>query len=150
MAEESEMLDWIKKHVAEYKTNPEAAHMWDSAPFGGPGPVPTALLTMTGRKSGKSLTRPLIYSRQGDSFAIIASKGGSATHPVWFLNIQADPNVEIQVIREKYKGKARIATGAEREKIWADMAKTYPPYNDYQKLADKAGRQIPVVVIDRV
>jgi len=150
MSDEPDMLDWIKKHVAEYKANPEGAHMWDSSIAGGPGLVPTALLTVTGRKSGKRLTRPLIYSAQGNSFAVIASKGGSMTHPVWFLNLQADPNVEIQVASKKYNAKARVATGAERAKIWADMAKIYPPYNDYQKLADKGGREIPVVVIDPV
>ena len=150
MSEAPTMMDWIKKHIAEYKTDPEKAHMWDSSMLGGPGPVPTLLLTVTGRKTGRQLTTPLIYTSQGSGFAVIASKGGWPTHPVWFLNLEADPKVEIQVATKHYKGTARVATGAEREKIWADMAKIYPPYDAYAVTATQAGREIPVVVIDPV
>lgn len=146
------MPDWYNKHLQLYLTDPAKAHLWDSS-LGSPdasGLIPTLLLTVKGRKSGAPLHTPLIYSNQGAGFAVIASKGGAPDHPSWFLNLQANPEVEVQVAANHYKARARVATGAEREKIWADMVKIYPPYTDYAKYAGSANREIPVVVIDPV
>jgi deazaflavin-dependent oxidoreductase (nitroreductase family) len=108
----------------------------------------TLLLTTTGRKSGNALVLPLIYRPTGDGgYCIIASKGGAPAHPAWFLNLQADPNVHIQVANDKYDAVARVAEGEEREKLWQLMVDYYAPYTDYQAATD---RQIPVVVLDPV
>ena len=71
--------------------------MWDSSVLGGPGPLPTLVLTTTGRKSGEPRPAPLIYGEAGDSYVIIASKGGLPTHPIWYLNLEANPNCELMV-----------------------------------------------------
>ena len=77
------MPDWISQHIELSLSDPEAAHLWDSSSFGGPGILPTLLLTMKGRKSGEQKMLPLIYKKVGDAYVIIASKGGAPTHPAW-------------------------------------------------------------------
>ena len=79
---------------------------------------------------------------------LIASKGGMPNHPVWFLNLEAEPECDVRVGRKKLRARARVAEGKEREQLWEKMAKIYPPYDEYQKRA--AGRVIPVVVLDPV
>ena len=120
--------------------------MWDSTSLGGPGLLPTLLLTTRGRKSGEPRALPLIYGTAGDSHVVIASKGGMPTHPLWYLNLDADPACEIQVGAKHVVARARVAEGEERERLWKQMAEIYPPYDDYQKSAGE--RRIPVVVLD--
>ena len=79
---------------------------------------------------------------------IVASKGGFPTHPSWYLNLVDTPEVEVRVGKDQFNAKARDAEGAEREKLWQQMAEIYPPYNDYQ--ASAKDRQIPVVVLERL
>jgi deazaflavin-dependent oxidoreductase (nitroreductase family) len=141
-------IPWIAEHIALYRKDPEKAHLWDSTPVGGPGPLPTLLLTTKGRKSGAPRPLPLIYGEAGGSYVVIASKGGMPEHPLWFRNLEAQPLCDVQVASKKLKARARVAEGAERERLWQQMAKLYPPYDDYQKRA--AGRRIPVVVLDPV
>ncbi len=141
-------IPWIADHIKLYRTDPEKAHMWDSTPVGGPGVLPTLLLTTTGRKSGEPRSLPLIYGEEGDAYVIIASKGGMPTHPVWYLNLQADRDCELMVGAKKLTARARVAEGEERESLWKQMAKIYPPYDKYQENA--GDRTIPVVVLDPV
>ena len=140
-------IPWIAEHIELYRTDPEKAHLWDSTPLGGPGPLPTLLLTTTGRKSGEPRALPLIYGAVGDSYAVIASKGGMPDHPLWFLNLEARPECELMVGAKAVSARARVAEGEERERIWAQMAELYPPYLDYQKATE---RKIPVVVLDPI
>jgi len=140
-------IPWIAEHIELYRTDPEKAHMWDSKSAGGKGLLPTLLLTTKGRKSGEPRSLPLIYGNTGDSYVIIASKGGMPTHPVWYLNLEANPECELMVGAKAVSARARVATGKERERIWADMAKIYPPYLDYQKATE---REIPVIVLDPI
>ena len=140
-------IPWIAEHIKLYKTDPAAAHMWDSSALGGPGMLPTLLLTTTGRKSGEPRSLPLIYGEVGDSYAIVASKGGTPAHPFWYLNLEANPECELMVGARAVTARARVAEGEERERIWQQMARIYPPYIDYQKATD---RTIPVVVLDPV
>lgn len=140
-------IPWIKQHIELYRTDPEKAHDWDSSPLGGPGILPTLLLTTKGRKSGEPRSLPLIYGAVDDRYVVIASKGGMPTHPVWFLNLEATPECELQVGAKPVTARARVATGDERERLWKHMAEIYPPYLDYQKATD---RTIPVVVLDPV
>ena len=148
MAEASrpELPVWIRDHVRRYlETDGRDGHMWDSKIAGGPGPIPTLLLTTTGRKSGQPLLLPLIYGKARNGYVIIASKGGAPAHPAWYLNLTDHPDVNVQVEAKKFRAKARIATGAERTELWDQMVKLFPPYADYQK---RTKREIPVVVLD--
>ena len=113
----------------------------------GPGLPTMLLLDHVGAKSGTKRTSPLLYVREGDDVAIIASKGGYAKHPAWFHNLTANPETTVQVGREKYAVRARVAEGAEREKWWKKAVAMYPTYEDYQ--ARSKGRKIPVVVLER-
>lgn len=142
---------WIAKHLELYRTDPEKARLWDSTPVGGPGILPTLLLTTRGRKTGADRALPLIYCVDAtgdgeDRHIIIASKGGAPKHPVWFLNLEAHPDCELQVGAKKVSARARIAEGEERARLWRQMAEIYPPYDDYQKSA--GDREIPVVVLE--
>lgn len=138
-------IPWIAAHIQLYKTDPEKARMWDSSVAGGPGPLPTLLLTTTGRKSGASSAIPLIYQEVGKAFAIIASKGGMPAHPHWYLNLVANPDCELMVGARRVSARARVVEGEERERVWKLMAKAYPPYNDYQQRTE---RTIPVVLLE--
>jgi len=140
--------DWIKDHLTRYIESDGAdGHYWDAALGGGEGMVATLLLTTEGRKSGQSLTIPLIYGRAGDGYCVIASKGGAPAHPAWFLNLEANPEVHVQVAADKFTASARIAEGEERETLWQQMVDIYAPYTKYQEATD---RRIPVVVLDPV
>jgi deazaflavin-dependent oxidoreductase (nitroreductase family) len=140
-------IPWIAEHIELYRTDPEKAHMWDSTPLGGPGILPTLLLTTRGRKSGEPRPLPLIYGTGGESYVVIASKGGMPTDPLWYRNLEAQPECELRVGAKQLTARARTATGEERERLWKQMAEVYPPYLDYQKRAE---RTIPVVVLDPV
>jgi deazaflavin-dependent oxidoreductase (nitroreductase family) len=139
------MPPWIAEHIKLYETDPEKARLWDSAPLGGPGVLPTLLLTTTGRKSGEPRPLPLIYGEAGDSYVVIASKGGMPNHPLWFRNLEATPECQLKVGAKAVSARARVAEGDERERLWTMMAELYPPYLDYQKSTE---RTIPVVVLD--
>jgi deazaflavin-dependent oxidoreductase (nitroreductase family) len=107
--------------------------------------VQTLLLTTTGRRSGRSLMLPLIYGTHGDHYVIVASKGGHPQHPGWYVNLVAEPAVQVQVGGERFTARARTASGDERAALWDQMAEIWPPYNEYQT---KTGREIPVVVLE--
>lgn len=139
-------IPWIADHIALYRRDPEKARLWDSTPVGGPGLLPTLLLTSTGRKSGEPRALPLIYGEADGAYVVIASKGGLPNHPVWFLNLEADPRCELMVGARHVRARARVAEGEERERLWRQMAKLYPPYDEYQQRAGK--RTIPVVVLE--
>ena len=137
---------WIADHLQRYlETDGADGHLWDSAPVGGPGPIPTLLLTTTGRRSGKPIVMPLIYGEAGGNYVVVASKGGAPTHPGWYLNLSAHSNVEVQILAKRFRATARTASDAERAELWQQMAAIYPPYNDYQARTD---REIPVVVLE--
>ena len=139
---------WIAKHREQYLKNPEQGHLWDSTIGGGPGPLPTLLLTTTGRKSGKESVMPLLYGEVDGGYAIIASKGGHPKHPGWYHNIKAQGEVKVQVASDVFRASTRDAEGAERQKIWDQMVAMYPPFADYQQAA--GDREIPVVVLEPV
>ena len=143
----TEIQKWITDHVQLYREDPDKGHLWDSTFAGGPGLLPTLLLSTTGRKSGRTSVLPLIYKKVGSGFVIIASKGGAPAHPAWYLNLVANPDCEIQVAHDHYRVTARTAEGDERETMWQQLAEIYPPYNDYQAATT---RKIPVVVLDPV
>jgi deazaflavin-dependent oxidoreductase (nitroreductase family) len=150
MAESSlpkELPSWIKNHLDRYiATNGEDGYLWDASLGGGKGMVPTLLLTTTGRKSGRELTLPLIFGESGKDYVVVASKGGAPEHPAWYLNLDANPNVKVQVKADKFNARAHTASAQERAALWPKMVEIYGPYGDYQKKTD---RQIPIVVLRR-
>ena len=136
---------WQQRHVALYrKTDGAEGHFVD---FGRAdmSNVPCLLLQTTGRKSHAPQTTPLIYGKDGNGFVIIASKGGAAAHPAWYLNLSDKAEVRFQVGNKKYRGTARTVASPDRERLYAMMTKIYPPYRDYQ---EKTTRQIPVVILE--
>jgi len=128
------------EHVKRYEeTDGEEGHDWQGT---------TALiLTTTGRKSGEPRPTPLIYGTAGDDYLIVASKGGADEPPAWYLNLQENPEVRLQVKADKFTARARTATAEEKPALWAEMVQRWPAYDDYQAKTD---RDIPVVVLERV
>lgn len=125
-------------HVRAYReTGGERGYLWNG--------VPILLLTTQGRTSGEPRTIPIIFTGHGGGYVIIASRGGSPTHPQWYLNILAEPRVELQVKSNKFAARARTAESPEREQLWAEATKTWPKYDEYQS---RTTRMIPVVVIE--
>ncbi len=131
-------ITWVAEHTQRYlDTGGEDGHEWR------PG-VPTLLLTTTGRRSGVKRRTALIYGRDNADYVLVASKGGAPEHPAWYLNLEADPQVELQVLDAVVPATARTATGEERERLWALMRQVWPAYDEYQTQTD---REIPVVVV---
>ncbi|MFB4275562.1 nitroreductase family deazaflavin-dependent oxidoreductase [Nonomuraea sp. MTCD27] len=129
-----------KEHVRRYQeTDGAEGHDWNN--------TVVLLLTTKGRKSGRPFTTPLIYQRFGDDYLVVASKGGDPDHPQWYKNLQAAPDVEVQVKGDKFKARARTAGPEEKPEMWRVMAATWPDYDEYQQKTD---REIPVVVLERV
>lgn len=133
-----------KEHVERYEaTGGEEGYHWEKG-------TTILLLHTTGRKSGKAFTHPLIYrdkSESGDDgYLIVASKGGDPNPPEWYLNLEADPDIEIQVRDEKFPVHARTATADEKPALWDRMVEVWPDYTGYQQKTD---RDIPVVVLER-
>lgn len=106
---------------------------------------PAALLTTTGRKSGEQRTTPTLYLRDGDRVILPASFGGRAENPTWYLNLKANPKVEVQIRDERLQLCARDATSQERKQYWPALIKMYPPYQGYRDATD---RVIPLVVCE--
>jgi deazaflavin-dependent oxidoreductase (nitroreductase family) len=126
------------EHVERYQaTDGAEGHEWQGSTV--------LLLTTTGRRSGEPRTMPLIYQRRGDDYVVVASKGGWPQHPAWYLNLEANPAVNVQVRGERFKARARTATGDERAELWKLMTAAWPAYDDYQTRAE---REIPVVVLE--
>jgi deazaflavin-dependent oxidoreductase (nitroreductase family) len=131
-------VSWVAEHTRRYlDTGGRDGHEWR------PG-VPTLLLTTTGRRTGAKRRTALIYGRDNADYVVVASQGGASRHPAWYLNLEADPDVEIQVFDTVVPATARTATGPERERLWALMREIWPAYDHYQTKTD---RQIPVVVL---
>jgi deazaflavin-dependent oxidoreductase (nitroreductase family) len=127
-------------HVARYlETNGQDGFHWRNGT--------TILILFTkGRKSGKERSHALIFREHGDDYLIVASKGGADKPPVWFRNLVADPNVEVQIKDDRFRATARVADPAEKPEMWSKMTDVWPAYDDYQK---KTSRDIPVVVLHR-
>ncbi|WP_320067010.1 nitroreductase family deazaflavin-dependent oxidoreductase [Micromonospora sp. RTGN7] len=136
---EESPVGWVAEHVRQYVATDGA----DGSTFQG---YESLLVTTRGRRSGKLRRTALFYGRDGDRVVLVASSGGSATHPSWYLNLVDDPEVEVQIGAERFRGRARTASAQERPELWEMMAKIFPQYAIYQRETD---REIPVVVVER-
>src|SRR5579864_2139558 len=143
------LTDWMVEHANRYlASGGTEGHFYKMSQPGRPEiTVPSLLLTTTGRKSGEKFLFPLFYGSTGNSYFVIASKGGAPEHPGWYRNILANPEVEVQVGTKKLKARARTVEGEERSRLWAKALLFWPPYADYQR---KTEREIPVVVLDPI
>jgi deazaflavin-dependent oxidoreductase (nitroreductase family) len=129
-----------EEHVRRYiETDGEEGYIWREG-------SPILLLTVTGRKSGAEYTTPLIFGEDDGNYVLVASQGGTPEHPDWYLNLEANPDVGMQVKADRFRARARNAEGDERERLWAAMNQIWPHYDEYQA---KTTRQIPVVVLER-
>ena len=105
---------------------------------------PVLLLTTTGRKSGKTRTVPLLYLEDGDRIVLVASNGGAVSHPTWWLNLEANPDAEIQIKGIKRRVRAEKASADEKRHFWPLLTAMYPDYQSYQEITN---RDIPVVIL---
>ena len=128
-----------QEHVKRYvETDGAEGHDWQGATV--------LILTTSGRRSAKSRSTPLIYGRHGDDYVVVASKGGSPTHPSWYLNLLVQPRVRVQVRGDRFAARARTATAEEKPELWRMMTSKWPAYDTYQH---NTAREIPVVVLER-
>ena len=133
------MNDFNRQIIEEFRAN-------GGKVGGGFEGAPMLLLHTTGAKSGKERVNPLVYQADGDRIVIFASKAGADTHPDWFHNVRANPEVTIEVGTETETRRARVAEGEERERIWAKQKQDMPGFAEYEA---KTERVIPVVVLEQ-
>ncbi|MDX8036025.1 nitroreductase family deazaflavin-dependent oxidoreductase [Lentzea sp. BCCO 10_0856] len=138
-----EVLDsptaWVAEHIRAYvETDGESGHFYQG--------WPTLLLTTRGRKSGTLRRTALIYGQDADRYLLVGSNSGAPTHPAWYLNAVAHPEITVQVAGDTFTARARTATAEEKRLLWPRMASIFPLYDDYQAKAD---RDIPLVIIER-
>ena len=128
-----------QEHVKRYvETDGAEGHDWQG--------TTVLILTTKGRRSGQSRSTPLIYQRHGDDYVVVASKGGAPEDPAWYLNLESDPEVTVQVQGDRFKAGARTASPDEKPELWRIMTGAWPAYDDYQR---NTSRDIPVVVLER-
>jgi deazaflavin-dependent oxidoreductase (nitroreductase family) len=125
------------EHVRVYReTGGESGYRWRGTTI--------LLLSTRGRRSGEVRTTPLIHRADGERWVVVASKGGAPANPSWFENLQADPDVTIEVGAEEIPVHASVAEGEERARLWSLMNEVWPAYDEYQTKTD---REIRVVVL---
>ena len=131
---------WQLDHLRTYlSSNGAEGHIWNG--------VPCLLLTVHDRSVGRARRNPLIYGRDGDSYIVVASKGGAPDHPLWYRCLTDDPTVRVQVGPDIFDATASTVTGERRERLWDVMTGIWPDYPNYQKKTD---RIIPVVALDPI
>ena len=130
-------------HVRAYRESGGAVgQIWNG--------VPTLVLQTVGRVSGLPRATPLICAADGDDgdrYVVIASQGGAPTHPQWYLNLVAEPRVDVQFGADRFDAVARTAEGDERDRLWTLMTDAWPSFDTYQSRTD---RVIPLVVLERM
>lgn len=136
---------WFLDHMAQWLSDPVAAHDWDATPVGGRGIVPTLLLTTRGAQSGEARSVALLYQPCGEGFVVVGSRGGSNRHPGWYLNLMRNPDCSAVVGRMHCNLHARNLDGDEYRRYWDLMTRFWPAYLDYQA---RTSRRIPVVKLE--
>lgn len=133
------MSDWNKKIIEEFRAN-------EGKVGGRFANNRLLLLHTTGAKSGKERVNPLVTIEDGDRLVVVASKGGAPSHPDWYHNLVANPEVEIEYGTERFKARASVADEPERTRLYAQMEAAFDNFTEYKKVA---GRVIPVIVLER-
>jgi deazaflavin-dependent oxidoreductase (nitroreductase family) len=133
------MSDYNTQIIEEFRANAgKVGGRWEGRDL--------LLLTTTGRKSGRSHTTPMVYTRDGDSLLVYASKAGAPTHPDWYFNLVADPKVVVEVGDDRYDAIATPLERDERDRVFAEQAERNAAFAEYQAKTD---RVIPVVALTR-
>jgi deazaflavin-dependent oxidoreductase (nitroreductase family) len=129
-----------KEHVDRYvETDGEEGFVWRNGSH-------ILILTTTGRKSGEERSNALIFGRNGDDLLVVGSRGGAPDPPQWYLNLQANPEVHVQMKGDRFAAHARTANPEEKPELWRIMTSEWPDYDSYQT---KTTREIPVVILTR-
>lgn len=136
----SQLNDFNQRVIEEFRANQgKVGGQFDN--------MPLLLLTTTGAKTGRALTKPLCYTTDGDRIVLIASYAGAPKNPAWFNNLVANPVVTVELGGERFQARASVVDGAERQRLYDNQARQMAIFADYQK---KTTRQIPVVVLQRI
>ena len=134
---------WVRDQVEEFEaSNGERANILQGKPE-----WPIVVITTVGSRSGKLRKNPVMRVEHDGVYAAVASQGGAPTHPTWYHNFVAHPEVDLQDGSEKHTYRARIAEGDERAEWWERAVRQYAPYAAYQ---EKTDREIPVFLLERV
>ncbi len=136
----ADMREFNEKLIEEFRAN-------DGKVSGSFANAPLILITHTGAKTGTKRTSPLVFTRDGDRIVLIASKGGAPTHPHWYLNMTANPQVTVELPGETFEARVTEVTGEERDRLYDAQAAQMPNFADYANATD---RKIPVLVLDRI
>jgi deazaflavin-dependent oxidoreductase (nitroreductase family) len=136
----AEANDWNAKIIDEFRSNEGRV----GGPFEG---APVLLLSTTGAKSGQTRVNPMMYLQGDGTTYVFATNAGRPTSPDWYHNLVANPGVTFEVGTETFGATARVITGGERDRIYAQQAELYTGFAEYQ---EKTSRVIPVVALDRV
>jgi deazaflavin-dependent oxidoreductase (nitroreductase family) len=131
---------WVRDQVDEYENSggTEGTTLLDTG-------LPVVIVTNVGARTGKVRKTPLMRVEHDGKYAAVGSMGGAPKHPVWYYNLRANPQVEVQDGPKRIDMVARELTGSEREQWWERAVAAYPPYAEYQQ---KTSRQIPVFVLE--
>ena len=143
MTDSEEVFDspkgWVAKHIRGYvESDGRKGHRWNG--------VDTLLLTTHGRRTGKHRRTALIYGRDGDRYLVVASSGGAKSHPSWYLNLVANPEVTIELGAETFQSHATTVEEPERTRLYDQHAAEMSFFDGYRKRVKT--RQIPVVVFE--
>lgn len=128
------LIDDMRSHGGQVTTGPMAGR-------------PLMILTTKGAKSGEQRTAIVTYTRDGGPFVIAASKSGAPTNPAWFHNLVKNPEVTVEAGGEKFKARATVTSGEERDRLWDQHAAQRPEFRDYP---NKTNRVIPIILLDRI
>ena len=134
------MEDFNKKIIDEFRAN----HGKVGGMFAG---MELLLVTTKGAKTGKESVIPVAYTKDGDNFIIVASKGGAPENPAWYHNLLTHPEVTVEVGSEKFQARATDASGDERDRLFEQHAAKYPTFNEYK---EKTTRVIPVLILEKI
>jgi deazaflavin-dependent oxidoreductase (nitroreductase family) len=136
----SELNDFNQQVISEFRAN--------QGKVGGQmANMPMLLLTTTGAKSGRTITKPLVYTKDGDRIVIIASFAGGPKNPPWYHNLVANPEATVEVGSERFRVKATVTASEERQRLFDRQAEQIPIFAEYKQ---KTTRQIPVFVLTRI
>jgi deazaflavin-dependent oxidoreductase (nitroreductase family) len=133
----SELNDFNQHVMKEFRAN-------QGKPGGQLANMPLLLLTTTGAKSGRAITKPLVYTRDGDRIVIVASFAGGPKNPPWYHNLVANPEATVELGSERFRVRATATSGEERQRLFNRHAEQMPIFTEYQQ---KTTRQIPVFVL---
>ncbi len=131
--------DWNRQTIEEFRANKgQVGGIWQGRPL--------LVLTTIGAKSGRPHTNPVMYLREGDHLYVFASKGGAPTHPDWYRNLLAHPEVTVELGAEKFHAIAKPVTDEARDQIYGRWERQYPQFREYR---EKTTRKIPVIELER-